>query len=142
MKYQVTFQIDEQIEKVTQLYTNKDRMKDWETGLVRIEEHKGVLFNTGSEGHLIFVDDQMETSMKIYVESNQLPKEIVMVYQLLGTWNRCVNTFKKVNKKTEWTMEVEFRFSEPQEFKLEQFIEHTANGMQSFKDFVEQNAKK
>ncbi|MBU1094635.1 MAG: hypothetical protein KKH01_09280 [Firmicutes bacterium] len=139
MKYQITFIIDEKLNKVAQLYIDKKQMSQWETGLTRIEEIKGNLFDTGSEGHLVFVHNNEEIKMKIYVESNQLPKAIVIIYQMPGAWNRCISTFKKVDSKTEWQMDVEFRFNAPQEIGLEKFIEQTSKGMQKFKDFVEKH---
>lgn len=141
MKYQVTYTINEKIDTVTKLFINKECMKKWKIGLCQIVENKGVLFETGSEGTLVFDHSgtKMKMDVKVYVESNQLPKEIVIVYQMPGTWNRCVNTFKRTNGKTEWTMDVEFRFNEPQKIGLEKFIEQTAKSMESFKDFVEGN---
>ncbi len=139
MKYQVTYTIQEKRELVTKLFIDKKSMKSWEPGLIQIEENRGILFETGSEGTLVFDYGGTMMKMKVYVESNQLPKEIVLVYQMSGTWNRCVNTFKKAKDQTEWMMDVEFRFNEPQNAGLEKFIEQTAKGMEIFRDFVEGN---
>lgn len=141
MKYKVTYLIDEKRDSVAKLFIDRLHMKSWEEGLLEIEDILGVLFDTGSEGYLIFDHQGQKMKMKVYVESNQLPKEIVIIYQMKGTWNRCVNTFISLNNQTEWCMDVEFRFNEPQTIKLEKFIEKTAQGMEMFRDFVE-NFKK
>lgn len=140
MKYEVTYTINEKLDTVTNLFIDKKRMKEWEKGLFHIEEIKGVLFETDSEGILVFGDQNQKMKMNVFVESNHLPKEIVMIYEMSGTWNRCVNQFKKIGDKTEWKMIVEFRFSEPQKLGLEKFIEQTAKGMEIFRDFVENDA--
>jgi len=137
MKYKITYIIDEKRDIVANLFVDRKHMKSWEVGLQEIEDIKGVLFETGSDGHLIFDFQGNQMKMKVYVESNQLPKEIVIIYQVAGAWNRCGNTFKSVNGKTEWTMDVEFRFNEPQNIGLEKFIEKTSKGMEIFRDYVE-----
>ena len=106
--------------------------------LKEIKENKGQLFETGSEGILVFEYDKKQMNMKTYVESNQLPKQITIVYEMMGTWNRCINNFKEKNGMTAWEMDVEFRFNKPTEIPIEQFIEKTTQGMNIFKTFVEQ----
>jgi len=138
MKYQVNMNINKPMNEVVSLYTNKKSMLQWEPGLKEIKENKGQLFETGSEGILVFEYDKKQMNMKTYVESNQLPKQITIVYEMMGTWNRCINNFKEKNGMTAWEMDVEFRFNKPTEIPIEQFIEKTTQGMNIFKTFVEQ----
>ncbi|PKK96422.1 MAG: hypothetical protein CVV58_06450 [Tenericutes bacterium HGW-Tenericutes-3] len=139
VNYKISMDINKPINEVVSLYTNLGRMTEWEPGLKEIIETKGKLFNTGSEGVLVFHYQNQEMRMKTFVESNQLPKQITIIYEMMGTWNRCVNNFKQVNAITVWEMNVEFRFSKPTETPKEKFIEQTTSGMKLFKAFVEQN---
>jgi len=139
LKYQISLDIHDNLKRVTTLYINQKRMKEWEKGLSHIEQTKGTLFQTGSEGFLVFSFNDIELKMKVYVESNQLPREITLIYEVSGVWNRCVNSFKETNGVTRWNMDVEFRFSQANDTPVERFIEKTKEGMNTFKRFVEDN---
>lgn len=137
MKYQVSLEIHRPIAIVADLYTNKSSMLKWEPGLIQINETKGRLFESKSEGILVFEYEGQKMEMKTKVDSNLLPNQIVIIYEMMGTWNRCVNNFTDNGESTIWEMEVEFQFDKPTSIKKEQFIEKTTQGMNLFKNFVE-----
>jgi hypothetical protein len=141
LKYQIELLIERDIEDVSPLFIDKKAMLVWEKGLKSIESHTGELFESGSKGDLIFWIHDQEMHMHVTVESCHLPDEITLVYEVKGTWNRCVNTFIKHPLGTSWIMDVEFKFEEDPKIPKERFMEQTKMGMTYFKDYVEARTK-
>ena len=137
MKYEIEIEINEKRDRVASLYVNKDLMHLWEQGLVRIDSYQKTLFETGSQGALVFITSQKEMLMKVTVEDNQLPESISVIYELPGAWNRFVVHFLEFKNKTVCHIESEFKFDQPHQIPLEAFIEKTTEGMNHFKRFVE-----
>jgi len=137
LKYKIEIEINEKRDKVASLYVNKDLMLLWEQGLVRVDSHEKTLFETGSQGALVFMANQKEMLMKVTVEENHLPEFISVVYELPGAWNRFTVQFLEVKNKTVCHIESEFRFDQPHQIPLEAFIEKTTEGMNQFKQFAE-----
>lgn len=137
MEYQVSVNIAKPIDFVTSEFVNKTTMPLWEKGLTRIEELNGTLFDTGSEGFLVFSFQDQEMKMKVLVLENQLPNEITIVYEVPGAYNKCRNLFQNQEMTTLWTMEVLFEFDQPNDYPLEAFINKTRAGMVLFQEYVE-----
>lgn len=137
MEYQVSVNIAKPIDFVTSEFVNKATMPIWEKGLTRIEERKGTLFETGSEGSLVFSFEGQEMKMKVTVLDSHLPEEITIVYEVPGAYNKCRNHFQNRGKTTLWTMEVLFEFDQPNDYPLEAFINKTRAGMVLFQEYVE-----
>ena len=141
MKIDVNYSIDMMIHKpkalVARLYVDRDMMPVWEKGLVGIEDSKLKLFETGSEGYLVFSFNNQESKMKVTVTNNNLPDLITQIYEVPGAWNECVNTFEEVNGITKWTMDVTFKMDAPYDIPKEAFINKTTQAMDIYKQFVE-----
>lgn len=137
MEYQVSIELKQEHAVVVSEFVNKTTMPLWEKGLSRIEETKGELFKTGSEGFLIFSFQIQEMKMKISILDNQLPHEITIVYEVPGAYNRCRNLFESLGGITRWTMDVLFEFDQPHDYPLEAFIKKTKAGMILFQEYVE-----
>ncbi len=137
MIYQIEMEIKRKIEDVARLYTDLDQMSQWEENLDHIEQKKRLLFENGSEAIFYFRQGESLMPMKVYVESNQIPHEITMIYQVKGVWNRCVNTFVDQKDETHWIMQVEFRFENREEPDQAIFENGTRQGMLKFKTFAE-----
>lgn len=141
MKYQVEVIINEEINKVTSLYVDLDQMPLWEKGLVRIVHNEGMLFQTHSKGQLIFSFGGVEMPMKVTVEKENLPDQIIQIFEVPGAWNRCDSHFLSDHNQTKWQMDVEFRFENPVDLPIERFIEKTTESMNIFKKYVEGKKK-
>lgn len=141
MKYTCEITIHKNRDWVTKNYIDKDQMPLWEKGLTKIEEVKGQLFDTDSEGYLIFMFGKQEMKMKVSVEKNALPDQIIQIYEVPGAWNRCDNYFYEIGEHTKWVMDVTFLFDEKTNIPEERFFEKTKAGMQIFKDFIEGMSK-
>lgn len=137
MIYQLELFIDRNVKDVSRLFTDVGQMKKWEDNLDHIEPKKGNLFENGSEANLFYAYGSELMKMNVYVESNQLPHEITLIYQVPGVWNRCVNTFIELEEKTRWIMHVEFRFEHQEEPDIETFKKATYDGMMKFKAYAE-----
>lgn len=137
MEYVIKMEINLPRDLVSQLYVDHPAMLEWEKGLVEIESTHGILFQTGSQGLLWFQLPDSKMKMHVMVESSDLPEMIVLIYQVPGAYNRCVNRFESKQDKTLWTMDVEFRFEAEMNLPKERFIEKTTQGMQLFKDYCE-----
>ena len=137
MKYEIEIEIKEKRDRVAALYVNKDLMHLWEQGLFRIDSYQKTLFETGSQGALVFMISQKEMLMKVNVEDNRLPESISVIYEVPGAWNRFIVHFLEFKNKTVCLIESEFKFDQPHQIPLEAFIEKTTEGMNQFKQFVE-----
>jgi hypothetical protein len=137
LKYKIEIEINEKKDRVAALYVNKNLMHLWEQGLIRVESYEKTLFETGSQGALVFITDQKEMLMKVTVEDNHLPESISVIYELPGAWNRFTIQFKEIKHKTVCHIESEFKFDQPHQIPLEAFIQKTTEGMNQFKQFVE-----
>ena len=137
MEYSVQLEIKKPQTLVSNLFVDRNIMPLWETGLVRIEDENQTLFNTASQGYLVFDFNGKESKMKVTVLENRLPDSITIVYELPGAYNQCINSFKSMGHHTLWTMDVIFKFDEKIDVPLEAFIEKTTKGMELFKTFVE-----
>lgn len=137
MKYSVQLEINQPQKIVSNLFIDRNTMPLWESGLIRIEDDIQTLFNTSSQGYLVFGYNGKESKMKVTVLENRLPDSITIVYELPGAYNLCINTFKSMGRQTLWTMDVLFKFDQEIDVPLEAFTEKTKKGMELFKTFVE-----
>lgn len=137
MKYRVEIIINEQIERVTALYIDRESMPLWEKGLIQIKDIDGTLFNSNTHGELIFSFNNEPMIMGVTVEENNLPHSITQVFSVPGAVNRCHHTFIPIDNKTEWIMDVSFDFEQEHHIPEERFYQKTLESMMIFKDFVE-----
>lgn len=138
MEYSVQLEIKKPQTLVSNLFVDRHIMPLWETGLIRIEDENLTLFNTASQGYLVFDFNGKESKMKVTVLENRLPDSITIIYELPGAYNQCINTFKSMSNYTLWTMDVIFKFDQEIDVPLDAFIEKTTKGMELFKVFVEE----
>jgi len=139
MNYTVDILIDAPREKVASLYVDLNRMSEWETGLKSIEHTDKHLFETGSKGIFHFEFNEIKMPMKVSVEKNELPHQIIQIFEVPGAWNRCDNHFIEKGGQTLWKMDVVFKFEQDMNVALERFIEKTKASMMVFKSFVEKD---
>jgi len=139
MNYTVDILIDAPREKVASLYVDLNRMSEWETGLKSIEHTDKHLFETGSKGIFHFEFNEIKMPMKVSVEKNELPHQIIQIFEVPGAWNRCDNHFIEKGGQTLWKMDVIFKFEQDTNVALERFIEKTKASMMVFKSFVEKD---
>ncbi|RJX24124.1 MAG: SRPBCC family protein [Acholeplasma sp.] len=137
MKYQVDLFVSAPREKVFSAYLDHDAMKEWETGLTKIESIQGSLFDEGSIGYLHFIFGEHQMKMKVTNEKIECPDHIIQIYEVPGAWNRCDNHFIDLKDKTHWIMDVEFRFDEDPNLPIERFMDKTKAGMAIFKAYIE-----
>lgn len=137
MKYQVDVVIHAPRDRVIQAYLDKEAMKEWETGLTKIESVEGLLFEQGSIGYLHFAFGEHHMKMKVANEKILLPDQIIQIYEVPGAWNRCDNHFTQQNQDTHWTMDVEFIFDEDPKLPIQRFMDQTLAGMKMFKTYIE-----
>lgn len=133
MEYQCKIMIDEKLEPISNIFLNHDLMLKWEHGLKRYEK----VSDNPLIYHLIFESDGKEFVMKETIKENKLPKSATVIYEVPGVYNKCVNTFKEVNERVEWTMDVTFKFEQDPFQTKDDFICKTQSGMQLFKNFIE-----
>ena len=139
MNYTVDILIDSPREKVASLYVDLKLMHQWEIGLKSIEHTEKHLFETGSKGIFHFEFNEIKMPMKVSVEKNELPHEIIQIFEVPGAWNRCDNHFIDKGEQTLWKMDVIFKFEQELNIPLERFIEKTKASMNVFKTFVEKD---
>ena len=139
MNYQVELLIDAPFEKVATLYVDLNLMPIWEIGLKSIEHTEKHLFETNSKGIFHFEFGEHKMPMKVSVEKNDLPYQIIQIFEVPGAWNRCDNHFLDRGEQTLWQMDVTFKFENDMNVPLERFVEKTKASMTVFKTFAEKD---
>ena len=66
-------------------------------------------------------------------------RELVVIYEIDGVWNRCVNRFTEEDGKVVFTIESEFVFADDPPVNEENFRNKTQKQMEDFKALVEGN---
>jgi hypothetical protein len=135
MKYTCESLIDCNRDTVSRLYTDFSLYSRWQPNFASVERFAGEDFQPGFHGVLNFHGDN-KVRMEMFVEMNHLPDQLSCVYQVADVWNRCIDTFKEVDGKTHWLMDVEFRFKEDMTVHGELFKQATQKSMDQFRDFV------
>ncbi|MDF2700241.1 MAG: hypothetical protein K0Q49_1797 [Haloplasmataceae bacterium] len=141
MKYQCKIEINENLERVSNLYQDEKARLKWEKGLDEIEMIKGEPNIPGSKATLHFKFDNSQMEMTETIESNDMPNSLIALYEVEGVWNRCVNQFSEKEGIVSWVMETEFIFKEEMNIPKQSFINQTLKGMEAFREFVESEKK-
>ena len=123
MKYQCAVIIDADLKKVTDAFLKLMIMNR--------------TLSPGSETVFSYNMGEKEVVMKETIESCDLPGELIVVYEIEGVWNRCVNRFSEEDGKVAFTMESQFVFADDPEVNEEKFRNKTQEQMEYFKFFVE-----
>ncbi len=137
MKYQCVVHVYAPLEKVSKLFLEYERYKDWQAHFIGYTLLEGQLKETGAKGVLRYAAANQLQEMNEYLEEVALPHRIVNVYSMHGVTNRCENTFETTEEGVKWTMDVEFDFDIPPALDIQMFINQTTSTMESFKHFIE-----
>ncbi len=116
-------------------YIDPKFMKAWQPHLIRIDEEKGLLFQQGSKGVLIYQSGDGEMQMNVHVdlcEGNLFD----VTYSVPGVVNRCINHFMKKEGKLVWKMIVNFKFEHDNIPDKAIFETTTRQSMMQFIDYL------
>lgn len=112
-------------------YIDINRMQAWQPNLLQIEPEKGILFQAGSSGYLIYEDSDKE--MRMRVDVNLCGGNLFdATYRMNGVVNRCVNHFTKKDGKLLWKMIVNFQFKDEEVPEKRIFEQATKQAMLQF----------
>ncbi len=111
-------------------------MKDWQPNLLRIETEKGLLFQQGSSGYLVYQAGDHEMKMKITVNLCE-GTLFDATYEVPGVVNRCINQFKKKDDKLLWKMIVNFKIDGDEAPDKVIFETKTRLSMMQFIDYLD-----
>ncbi len=118
-------------------YIDVHSMKNWQPNLIRIEREKGLLFQQGSSGYLVYQNGDQE--MRMQVDVNLCSGHLFdATYQVKGIVNRCVNQFTKKEGKLLWQMTVRFEFEHDDIPEQSVFETTTRQSMLQFIHYLEQ----
>lgn len=95
--------------------------------------------SAGSTATFPYKINDKEIIMKETIESNDMPNEIVTIYEVEGVWNRCINKFLEEDGKVSFTMDTEFIFYVEMDVNEDNFRNKTQSQMEDFKKLVENN---
>lgn len=137
MQYQVTTTFNQTIDRVIQGFIDLEMMKQWQPHLIGIETESGVWPKTGFVGYLMYDVTGIKSKMKITIEHNALPNQLVFVYEVPGVYNRCAYEFEAKASQTEYRMDVIFTFEDGIERPEAIFKAETTRIMDVFKTYIE-----
>lgn len=146
MHYTLSIEIDLPIADVVKLYDNPDNWAKWQQGFVKYESVVGQAGKTGSETILTHMMAGKPTQITEKVELNNLPAQMICIYQsegtLMGAWNRVDSQFIALDDhRTCWQFACEFRFGGLLKlmalFAPNMFRKASLKEMNNFKHFAE-----
>lgn len=145
MKYTLKLPIKLSREKVCDLFKNPDNWHEWQESLISYEPISGNQGNAGSKTKMLHKFGSKQIEMTETIESNNLPEEMVCIYEAPSAWNRVVYRFIEISSdETEWVFESEFKcggFLKVMAFLMPgMFKKATKKDMDAFKTFAESNA--
>ncbi len=137
MQYQIKTTFNQTIDRVIQGFIDLEMMKQWQPHLVEVQSESGVWPNTGFIGYLMYDVTGMKSKMKVIIESNKLPNQLVFIYEIPGVYNRCAYYFEENGLQTEYRMDVIFTFEDGVERPEAVFKAETVRIMHVFKQYIE-----
>lgn len=137
MQYQVTTTFNQTMDRVIQGFIDLEMMKQWQPHLMGIETESGVWPKTGFIGYLLYDVTGIKSKMKVTVEANDLPTQLVFVYEVPGVYNRCAYYFENKGQQTDYRMDVIFTFEDGLERPEALFKAETSRIMTVFKTYIE-----
>lgn len=145
MKYEDEILIHAPLKVVTDLFTDTDKLKLWQPGLISHEHLSGTPGQKGARTSLIHKVGKREIHMIETITIHNLPEELTMTYETKGVFNIVRNKFSSPDENTcIYQVENEFHFSGI--YKLfallmpGSFRKETRKSLERFRDFVEQGS--
>lgn len=116
-------------------YVDLTKMTTWQPNLKAIESVKGTLFQKGSEGYLVYTQNNQEMRMHVHVD--QCNDQVFdAVYDVPGVWNRTTEYFIEKGDKLLWKSVVEFRFDADSAAPKGVFEVATKKSMEQFLSYM------
>lgn len=142
MKYSVSIDIHMPRDRVSELFLDPTRIKEWQESFVSMEHVSGDAGQPGNVHKLRHKMGKREMEMIETIQENDMPHRFVATYETKGVWNIVENEFSdNPDGGTHWHINTEFRCSgflklmtwlAPGMFKKQ-----TAKMQSDFKDFAE-----
>lgn len=112
MHYSQEVVINAPRDKVVALFTDPTQFSGWQPDLECYELVSGEQAQTGAVAELTTRAGSRVTGMTETIERNDLPDELVVIYETHGVWNRNANSFiAETPEATRWVSDNEFKFT-------------------------------
>ena len=112
MKYTTSIVINAPLLFTVDLFSNPEKLAQWQRGLVEVTPIEGEYGKEGYEGKLKFEMGKRVMELTERVEKNDLPNSQSNIYQTKGVFNRVITRFEKISQEqTRCITEHEFVFS-------------------------------
>ena len=142
IKFSLETKIDQPLDEVIRLFSNRDLLVKWQPGLVSSEQIENK--NGHQRYKLIYQLGRRKMTMTETIINNALPEHYDVNYQLKGVFNSVNNTFKSDGpNSTKWVSFYEFRFRGLMKlialFMKSGFEQQSKMIMHNFKAFAERS---
>jgi len=112
MKYKVSIEIKQPLEKVIELFDNEENAFKWMEGLDTFDHISGEKGEVGAKSRMKFKLKKRKMEMVETIEEKELPGRMTMTYEAGPVFNRVVNLFSAVDDETTlYETEQEFKFN-------------------------------
>lgn len=137
MKYTVTVLVKTKLPLLGEVLLDYENLDKWQPNFSHFEDVEGESGKPGSLKKLIYYHNKQRIVMDEYLEANNLPYSLVMIYHMDGVTNRCEHYFEEGLDGVLWRMDVTFDFVVPVSLSIENFRASTYNTMMLLKNYVE-----
>ena len=146
MKYTIETTINLPVERIIELFDDRENLSEWQKGFVSFEHVSGEAGQVGAKSRLKYDMNGRKIDMIETIIKRNLPDEFSGTYDADGVHNIIVNRFHTQSANiTKWEVESEFVFSNMM-MKIMGFVvpwlfkKQTKDFMQDFKNFAEKNS--
>ena len=146
MKYTIETTINLPVERIIELFDDRENLSEWQKGFVSFEHESGEAGQVGAKSRLKYDMNGRKIDMIETIIKRNLPDEFSGTYDADGVHNIIVNRFHAQSANiTKWEVESEFVFSNMM-MKIMGFVapwlfkKQTKDFMQDFKNFAEKNS--
>ncbi|MGA3014550.1 MAG: SRPBCC family protein [Bacteroidales bacterium] len=109
MRFTCSTVINLPIDKVLTFFTNTQYLKHWQKGLVSHEILSGALWQQGTKSKIIFQNGKRRVELIETIQTNDLPNEIVALYEHEHMENTMTSRFSKIDEdKTVYIVEINY----------------------------------
>lgn len=144
MKFTCTVEINRELDRVIELYQDRNHLREWQDGFVSVEDVSGIPGEPGSKSKFVYKGGGKEFDLIETIIVNDLPREFNGLYEAKAMVNTMKTRFFKISSdKTRLESEIEYTAFNGIIPKMMSWLfpglfkKQTQKWLDQFKDFVE-----
>ena len=97
MNFTCSIEIEKPIDKVIELYYNKDTLKEWQDGFISLEPLSGIPGQVGAKSKIIYKNKKHVIELIETIKENKLPDSMTALYEHIHMVNDMTTRFTRID---------------------------------------------